>query len=414
MGIYRMLRNGWKVLQDGTLDADGNDIQNAGSLSTEELRNNDYPNIDNFATKIYVDPDGGDDSDPGYSADSPVATLAEALNRLPQAAPTNPDDITVSILVEPGTTLTEAPEISYVPYRLEIDSADPSSTNPTWDLDGGQVNINRSNVKIDNIDIDDLYQGFNTLQVNYSSRLEIGSGCVVTSDAQDGVVKCRSSQVLNKGTIDGDGSVTKGLYSWGGSYVENEGTVRDCEIGLYAYRLSVVDHRTGANVEDCGTGLNAEQLSAIRVRSGSSQSGNTDFGKAVRMSWVLDPENDSTEYVLEDGGFGSFADGFARAAPYESGTITQEGADNSGGDNNWGQAETVSTRVSFDTEYNEPPEVFLTINKDQSVVNAYEYTVDVNNVTTDGFDIRFLQMAAEDRTGDSDAYAVNWWAVEGQ
>jgi len=98
----------------------------------------------------------------------------------------------------------------------------------------------------------------------------------------------------------------------------------------------------------------------------------------------------------------------------EVGEVLIDGLDNSGADDGWGSSTATNANVSFDSAFNNTPYIQLTIDTNTSQVNGDEWLCTINNPTTTGFDVTVFQMAANDNSGITDAYAVEYQATEGR
>lgn len=98
----------------------------------------------------------------------------------------------------------------------------------------------------------------------------------------------------------------------------------------------------------------------------------------------------------------------------EVGTVTVSGADNSGGNDNWGQGANSSASTSFSNAFSATPKIGIA--PDVDTANTWSlvdtYISGVLNKSTTGFDVRAETMAAADRT--SGTIGVDYVASEGR
>lgn len=69
---------------------------------------------------------------------------------------------------------------------------------------------------------------------------------------------------------------------------------------------------------------------------------------------------------------------------------------------------------SFANAFAVTPEIAASTNRGVGGVANREYTFETNNQSTTGFDMIFRQMAANDRSTVTDAYAADYVATEGR
>lgn len=98
----------------------------------------------------------------------------------------------------------------------------------------------------------------------------------------------------------------------------------------------------------------------------------------------------------------------------ETGEVQADGANNSGGNDHWGQSAATISSVSFANAFKSTPNVVLTPSDDLDGTARRQYVESTQNRSTTGFDARFDQMTAADYSGSSDVYGADYYASEGR
>lgn len=99
----------------------------------------------------------------------------------------------------------------------------------------------------------------------------------------------------------------------------------------------------------------------------------------------------------------------------ETGTVTLDGQDNSTGNDDWGQGASATQSASFANAFASTPEVAVSPSQDvSSGVGIASWIAGAINKSTSGFDVRVYQMSANDESGTTDAYGVDYVASEGR
>ena len=98
----------------------------------------------------------------------------------------------------------------------------------------------------------------------------------------------------------------------------------------------------------------------------------------------------------------------------ETGEITADGLNNSTGDNDWGQSERNTVSDSFANAFAATPKIAIAEDQNTAGLFPNEWKAGLENASSTGLDAVFHQMAANDRSGTTDAYAIEYVASEGR
>lgn len=97
----------------------------------------------------------------------------------------------------------------------------------------------------------------------------------------------------------------------------------------------------------------------------------------------------------------------------ETGVVTADGVDNSGGNDDWGQGTARSVTTSFDNAFAATPRIGIGEYHVPGVATS-QWQAAIANISATSFDINFWQMSADDNSGTTDAYKADYVATEGR
>lgn len=227
--------------------------------------------LDTVPYTIYVR-SAGSDSNGGLSESEPLATVGEALDRVPRIAEHMQDGVVVEIDIESGATFSASNLNCTTPHIPRLRLTSSGASNAVLSVGANEkrgINFNKTRVILEDITVqpaDTTSRPDHCIEGRHHSHVVL-SGSTLLKGA--GAVQFRldyqsRGEVRPNVEIQGPGKGTSaGVHVHASSFCSVNGTIRDCQTGFS------VDRASGGllvgTADNCVDGVRAQDVGAVKI-----------------------------------------------------------------------------------------------------------------------------------------------------
>jgi len=195
------------------------------------------------------------------------------------------------------------------------------------------------------------------------------------------------------GTVDGDEQLTAG--EWNQHITDGHFPSDELNFGTDANGNPVVTDPTNNDQVVLRYDPGAGQWEIVNV---NLELNNNNITGAGSVSAANPPTGDNEVLRWQEG--------------IEAGSARADGVDASADDDGMDSSTFTSVSVSFDNEFDTIPHIVTAIDNDLDNTGGYQPIV--NNKTTTGFDVVFVDYSGQDKSGTTNAYGAQYVATNGR